>query len=317
MAERPLSTDRIVAAYAVLSGVALAFPHRPDAWPLLAAGHLALLAVALGAGAGRWQRGAGRWSLTGPERGGPSGRPYRGPVVGATGGGTRPALLRVLADWYPLVVIPLLYSELDTLNGAVWGGRYFDGVVLGWEQALFGTQPSVTLAAAAPWPALSETLHAAYLSYYPIIYLPPLVLYLRGRRDAFAMLMRPLVAAFVLHYLVFVYFPVQGPRYLFPAPGGAIADGAVYGLTHRILEAGSSRGSAFPSSHIAIAMVQAVAAFRFLPRAAPLVLLATLGLGVGAVYGGFHYAIDMIVGAAAGLAIGLAFLAVDRRAAAA
>lgn len=297
MTDRRVDTDRIVAAYAALSGVALAFPGRPDSWAVIAVGHLALLALALGVGR---LRGREDGPLGGAPAGGPPGRPY-GSVV------------RVVMDWYPLLVIPLLYSELDLLNRAVWQGRYFDPVILAWEEALFGGQPAASFAATAPHVALSETLHAAYISYYPMIYLPPLVLYLRGRSDAFAALMRPLVATFLLHYLVFVYFPVQGPRYLFPAPGGAVADGAVYQLTHRILESGSSRGSAFPSSHMAVAVVQTVAAFRFLPRAAPLVLVATAGLGVGAVYGGFHYAIDMIAGTLAGVAIGLGFMWLDRR----
>lgn len=125
----------------------------------------------------------------------------------------------------------------------------------------------------------------------------------------------PMVAAFLLHYVVFIYFPVQGPRYLFPIPGGAVAEGPIFGLAHGILEAGSSRGAAFPSSHMAIGVVQTVSAVRFLPRAAPVLLLATIGLGVGAVYGGMHYATDMIAGTVTGLAIALVFLHLDRRAA--
>lgn len=280
-----------MAVYAVLSALALAFPHRPDGWALVAAAHAGLLVLALGAG--RLRRPADDES--------------------GSGGGRGRRLRAVVADWYPLLVVPLLYSELDLLNHAVWGGRFFDDVILGWEQALFGAQPAASFAATVPSRAVSELLHAAYVSYYPIIYLPPLVLYIRGDRVAFHAMLAPLVAAFTLHYLVFVYFPVQGPRYLFPAPGEPMSDGVIYRLTHRILEAGSSRGSAFPSSHIGVAMVQTVASFRFLPRAAPLVLAGTVGLGLGAVYGGFHYAIDMIVGALIGLVLGLGFLALDRR----
>ena len=277
--------DLAVAAYAVLAGIALAFPHRPEGWPVTATALLALLAAALLFH--RARRDPGRWL------------------------GTR--VRRVVSDWYPLLVIPMLYSQLDTLNTAVWDGRFFDAAILGIEERLFGGQPSATMAAAAPWLALSEPLHAAYLSYYPIIYLPPLALYLRGDRDAYTATLLPLALGFLLHYLVFIYFPVQGPRYLFPAPGGAIADGFMYQLAHDVLEAGSSRGAAFPSSHMAIAVIQTVAAFRFLPRAAPVVLLATVGLGVGAVYGGFHYATDMIAGALTGLAIALPFAVRARR----
>lgn len=285
MPERGSLIDGVVAAYAVLAGAALLFPHRPGSWPLLAAGHLALFGLALWIGRNRRsleRRGGRRW-------------------------------VRVVVDWYPLLIIPLLYTELDFLNTAVWGGRYFDGVILEVEERIFGGQPSTTLARSAPWLTLSEVLHGAYLSYYPIIYVPPLVLYLQGRRAEFRTTLMALITAFLVHYMVFIYFPVQGPRYLFPAPGGRIAEGFMYGLAHRILEAGSSEGAAFPSSHVGVAVVQTVAAFRFLPRAAPFLLAATLGLAVGAVYGGFHYAIDAIAGALAGLAIALPLLAMPRR----
>lgn len=289
MTEPGAKLDRVVAAYAILSGLALAFGNRPPSWPFFALAHVGLVALALGADRLRgWGTARSRQARASSFGGVGPGRQL----------GARAA--RILTDWYPLLVLPLLYTELAVLNVSVWGGQYFDPLVLGWEQSLFGGQPSISLAAGAPYLLLSELLHAAYLSYYAIIYLPPLILYLRGDREAFQWLLLPLIATFVLHYLVFVYFPVQGPRYLFPAPGGGLEEGAVYGLTHRILETGSARGSAFPSSHMGVAVAQTVSAFRFLPRAAPWIALATLGLAVGAVYGGFHYAVDILLGAAVG-----------------
>lgn len=274
-----------MAAYAGVAAAALLFPHRPEGWPIVAVGHIAVVCLALLMARIRpalERPGAARW-------------------------------LRVIGDWYPLLIIPLLYSALDVLNSAVWDGRFFDPLILDIEQRLFGGQPSSTFARAAPWLPLSELLHAAYLSYYPMIYLPPLALYLRGRTKEFQAMLWAMVAAFLLHYVVFIYFPVQGPRYLFPIPGGAVAEGPIFGLTHSILETGSSRGAAFPSSHMAIGVVQTVSAFRFLPRAAPVLLLATIGLGVGAVYGGMHYATDMVAGAISGLAIALVVVQLDRR----
>ena len=275
-----------MAAYAVVAAAALFFPHRPAGWPIVAVGHVAVVCLALLVARFRpalERPGAPRW-------------------------------LRMIADWYPLLIIPLLYSALDVLNSAVWDGRFFDPLILEIEQRLFGGQPSSTFARSAPWVPLSELLHAAYISYYPMIYLPPLALYLRGQRKEFQAMLWAMVAAFLLHYVVFIYFPVQGPRYLVPIPGGAVAEGPIFGLAHSILETGSSRGAAFPSSHMAIGVVQTVSAFRFLPGAAPLILLATIGLGVGAVYGGIHYATDMIAGAITGLAIALVFVQLDRRA---
>lgn len=280
MAEAARPIDRLVAGYAALSALALLAPGRPAVWPLLVIAHLALVLLAL---------------RPGPLR-----------LTLRRAGARTPRLTRFLADWYPLLLMPLLYAELETLNVALHGGRFFDPLIMRSEEALFGGQPSLTLAYRAHSLALSEALHAGYLSYYPLIYLPPIALYVRGRRDAFGAVVFTLMLTFFAHYLVFIGFPVQGPRYLFPPPDGDLSAGPLYQLTHWILESGSTRGAAFPSSHVAVGVAQTLGVWRYLRRGLPLALLSTIGLSVGAVYGGFHYAIDVLAGAVAGLALALA-----------
>ena len=114
-----------------------------------------------------------------------------------------------------------------------------------------------------------------------------------------------------LCYIVFVYFPVQGPRYFGPPEG--VPAGPVRAFVLTVLETGSSRGAAFPSAHMAISTCQAVLTLRQQPRLGWLVAAITLGLGVGAVYGGFHYAIDMVVGAGVGLAAAVTMLRLRAR----
>lgn len=273
---RRLPLDRLFAIYMLLAGAALAFPGRPGNWLLLAAAHAAIVVIgwpllpapALPAGARKWAR--------------------------------------AVADWAPLLLIPLLYKELAVLNQAVQGGTYFDEMVIGWEQVVFGGQPSREWAQALPSLWLSEPLHAAYLSYYFIIFVPPLVLFLRGRTAEFRAGVFALMTAFFAHYLFFIYFPVQGPRYLFPAPGGELAGGWFYQIAHRVLEVGSAQGAAFPSSHVGVSVAQTLVVWRYLPRLAPVCAALTIGLALGAVYGGFHYAIDAVAGALLGV---LAFIA--------
>ena len=272
--------DRLFGAYMLVSATAFAFPGRPAIWPLLVLVHLVLAALTLGLGPARRATGA---------------------VAAAA-----PRVATFVHDWYPLVFMPLLYTELATLNLAVWHGRYFDPVILASERTLFGTQPSVALSRTFPYLLVSEPLHAAYLSYYLIIYGPPVLLYLLGRAGDFRRLVFPLMLTFFVHYLFFIFFPVQGPRYLFPAPGGRLADGPVYQLAHRLLEAGSSRGAAFPSSHVGVTTAQTIQVFRYLPRLGPIVAVLAAGLALGAIYGGFHYATDAI----AGLCLGLLLVAV-------
>lgn len=263
---RPI--DRLIGTYALLSAVALLFPHRPPWAFVLLAAHLAVA-----------------WLLWSP--------PAR--VVNALVA-RWPKGSRAAANLAPLLVVPVAYTEASVLNQSVHGGSYFDDLVIGWEAVLFGGQPSQTLANALPFVALSELLHAAYLSYYFVVFGPPLILFATGRLEAYHRTIFAVLLTFLACCVVFVFFPVVGPRYLFPLPNEDLARGPILRLTRAILEGGSSAGTAFPSSHVAVAVAQTLMAARFLPRLFPVILTLTIGLWVGTVYGGFHYAIDGLVG---------------------
>lgn len=209
-----------------------------------------------------------------------------------------------LAAWLPILLTPFFYMELPALIAGVNGPGYHDAAVQGWELALFGFQPSHEWAGMMPWVWLSEALHAGYLSYYFMIFGPPLVLFLRGRREEFAGSQLAVLATFVGCYTVFILFPVEGPRYAWPAPPG-LPDGPLRSFAKQLLEGGSSRGTAFPSSHAAVAVAATLAALRYQWRVGLLSALFSLLLVLGAVYAGYHYAIDMIVGIALGLAVTL------------
>ncbi len=212
--------------------------------------------------------------------------------------------------WSPLLVAPYLYIELRwAIPGA--GRPHSDALVMSWEAALFPSDPSRTLGVSWGSPLLSELLHACYLSYYPLMYAPPVLLWLRGRRREFAATLLALAVVYAVCFLAYVLFPVDGPRFVH---GPAIApDGPIRSLVLSVLESGSSRGSAFPSSHVAASVVAAICALRFQPSAGILVSLIAAGLSVGAVYGGYHYAVDVVGGLLTGVACAAIAYALERR----
>src|SRR5207237_54408 len=57
-----------------------------------------------------------------------------------------------------------------------------------------------------------------------------------------------------------------------------------------------SLGAAFPSSHVAAAVVAAVCALRYWRRLGLVLTPFTLGLVLSVVYGQFHYAVDAVAG---------------------
>lgn len=204
---------------------------------------------------------------------------------------------RFLRLFYPVLLTPLFYHEVSVLGQLLVDG-YFDPRVQRWEEALFGVQPSVASSRWLPWTWLSELFHLGYLSYYLLVPGAALAVHLRGTARDLHRLAVSVAGAFFACYLIFSLFPVVGPRYLFQPLEGPAAQGPLHALTHWILEGGSSKGTAFPSSHVAAAVSAWLASRRAAPVwfrwSAPLVWL----LVVGTVYGGFHYAVDALAGLA-------------------
>lgn len=214
-----------------------------------------------------------------------------------------PAWLRA---WAPLLLLLFLYSEMPVLIQAAGHTDALDAIVVGWEQRMFGGQPARQWALATGSLALSEALHLAYLAYYPIIYVVPAVLWLRGRRWEFDAAVFALMLTFVACFVAYILFPVAGPRYFWES---AAPDGPFRTLATWLLEARSSRGTAFPSSHVAVSCAQSVLAARFFGARGAVVPIVTVGLALGAVYGGFHYAVDVAAGALLGCGAAAAGLA--------
>ncbi len=208
---------------------------------------------------------------------------------------SREGVLGFLRVTWPVLLVPALYMELAVLNRFL-SDRYFDATVRVWDEVLFGGQPSIFLSDIWPWVAFSEVIHLGYVGYYLIV---PAAFVFALTTRGFEALERTAVAvtvAFFLCYLVFILFPVAGPRYDFPRIEGALSNGTIHGLVHTILEGGSSKGTAFPSSHIAASWAAVIQAGRENLGIGALLAVPAATLALGTVYGRFHYGVDALVG---------------------
>jgi len=208
------------------------------------------------------------------------------------------AVGRFVGELYPLLLLLPLYTEVGLLNAA--RGVSHDALVQRWEQALLGGQPARDWIRAWPSPALSTLLHAGYLSYFPILVASTLGLWLAGRRDGARRVLLLMMATFYICYTTFLAFPVAGPRYLWPLADNVATATPVARFTHALVAGGSAWGTAFPSSHVAVALAVSVSAWREWRGLGRLLVAATVLLALGTVYGQFHYAVDTLAGAALG-----------------
>jgi membrane-associated phospholipid phosphatase len=196
---------------------------------------------------------------------------------------------------YPVIATPLLYHELSYLNQFVVTG-YFDSIVLGWEVAVFRSQISQEAARWFPALWLSEFMTVGYLTYYFVIPLLAVGAWASAGKVAFHRLGVTVALAFAICYTWFILFPVMGPRYWYGALEGALSEGSIYQFTRDLLAGGSSKGTAFPSSHVAGTCAAWFAAAREDERGFFLAAVPVVTLTLSTVWGGFHYAIDAVAG---------------------
>ncbi len=231
-----------------------------------------------------------------------------GVVAILRGASPRPAnpVLGLARDWYPVIAIVPLYAELGALTRLVSETRH-DAWAAGLEERLFGGQPSQTLHALLPSPWVDEYLHLCYFSYYFIPISLALWLTVRRERASLSEALTATLGSFLVCALVFIAFPVAGPYHHFGYRPAAEMAGFFPRIAHGVIQTGSSVGTAFPSSHTAVAFAVWLSAWRLARPLFWVLALVVPGLAVGTVYGGFHYAVDTLAGAAIGCAA--AFLA--------
>jgi membrane-associated phospholipid phosphatase len=216
----------------------------------------------------------------------------------------RNVVWRVIRDLYPLALLAILYAEYGWLT-RLTGVAPHDALIAGLEERLFGSQPSRELRMWFPYPWLSQYVHGAYFLYYAVIGIVPITLYVQRRWAAFHESMTTILLSFLSCGLFFITFPVAGPYHHFGVPDLGNLGGGMAAIAHGVVERGSSVGTAFPSSHTAIAFAVWLVALRLTPRIAWLLVLVVPALAVGTIFGGFHYALDTLAGAAWGIVVGL------------
>lgn len=244
-----------------LSALVVAFRSRAPRWPALVGGH----------------------ALAG-----------LGVAALATWGRPRP-----LRELYPLLVLPFAYEEIGWLVHLVWP-RFLDPWVQAAEVRLLGAVSNRYLEPLVrPW--LTEYCKASYFSYYLMVPVPALWLYMRGERQECCRFLTRVSLALCASYLLFVLVPVAGPRFFLPPV--ELRGYWITRLQDALTAMGALKGGAMPSSHVAVAFVFRDWASHRLPRLRPLWTFAALSLAASAVYTHDHYLLDVVAGALLGLAV--------------
>jgi len=214
---------------------------------------------------------------------------------------------RITALWSPVAFFWWAY---------LWAGRTlhvfypenisFDAALIRLEAKLF-SQPSLWLARGrSPW--LTDLAHLLYDTYFA--YTPTLALYLHfsGRIHEFQSMTFAVILGYALCYSFFPHLPVWGPRWglvmagLLRESDRRLTGGWMTRATNAIMYEGlAHKGCAMPSAHSSTGIVFLVWCWRIWgPTGGVPAVAIVAGMVFAAVYGRYHYLVDMIVGAALG-----------------
>jgi len=201
----------------------------------------------------------------------------------------------------------LYFTESILLSQLWFGGASLDAFFAGLDQKLFGFQPSLELfRLLQAYPLINEVFFFSYFFFYALVTMGVWVLFFRRRFHEAEQVLFIISASFFVMYAWFIFFPVQGPKYYFAelhAVWYANFRGYFFtGLMKGLFNHTNLAGAAFPSSHVAVALVALLLNFRHNRILALLCLPLTLLLIVSTIYLYAHFVIDI----AAGLVVGLA-----------
>jgi membrane-associated phospholipid phosphatase len=149
-------------------------------------------------------------------------------------------------------------------------------------------------------PIARLTMEWAYSLCYGLAFFGLIVLYFAGlRREADTYWALVLIPTY-LCYAVTPLFPALPPRSMCAEPVRTqTTKSRVFNLW--LLKYGSIQAISFPSAHAACAMAISLVLLHDLPIAGYICLAISFWISVAAVVGGYHYAIDVILGAALAL----------------
>jgi PAP2 superfamily len=215
----------------------------------------------------------------------------------------------ITRDWIPLLQLALFYWQ---------GGQFVTRTDTRFEERL----ESLDLRLVAPlleWCLRSPFrnwiftyLEIGYLSYYVVMPLGIVALYLQGLGSEVDLFWTVLLLGSYGSCSTLPFLNLRPPRFLDEKWSAALPRGKIRAFNLWILRLGSIHSNTCPSAHVAIGTACALVMLQVAPLWLGMVFLwIGISIAIGAVGGRYHYAADAVLGSAAAVAafaIGIALV---------
>jgi membrane-associated phospholipid phosphatase len=239
---------------------------------------------------------------------------WRGPAIVLDRPGARAdfrrAVVSILRDWGPVILIMWLFQSLETYTGVI-RQTSIDSYLYRADVWLFGVEPTVWLSKHST-PLATDYMALAYGSYFITPMILATMLSLRGRREDFREMTTAVVLQLGIGFVLFLVFPAGPPRYFDPLVHGGF-DPAVLHSHFGVFELQQGAfdsadpmrtRSAFPSLHCSLALLTLIYSYRFSDAVWPrhprlwfrIVLVIVVSLWISVVYLRHHWVVDIFAG---------------------
>jgi membrane-associated phospholipid phosphatase len=213
----------------------------------------------------------------------------------------------IARDWVPLVLTLVAYREMDWFAPPAWD-HHLEFRWIEWDRTIlhgwgFG-------------PVLSSYLEFCYLLVYAVGPFTVAVPYFERRRERVNQVLFLYLLGTLLAYALFPFFPSEPPRTLFAGSDLPHVMTSLRRFNLWIVNGYGIHSSVFPSAHVSSAFSAAWALLRYLPGRKTIgwgMLIYAISVAVAAVYGRYHYGVDVLAGFAVSLvAVGIVLAAKKR-----
>ncbi len=218
------------------------------------------------------------------------------------------ALVRASARWIPASYVSIARDWLTVGLFLVpyWQtGQFFLAPNRAVQERLMAfdrwLMPKAATTSGTPRTGLGMVLEIAYLFCYPLVPLGLAALYLTHQRRNIAGFWLVVLIATYICYAITPFLPALPPRDL--AKGKPAVAGKARVFNRWILQHGSIHAISFPSAHVASTFAVSLVLLHFMPAIGLAFLFVSVWIAIGAVVGRYHYALDVLLGAATALGV--------------
>jgi membrane-associated phospholipid phosphatase len=220
----------------------------------------------------------------------------------------------IARDWVPLGLTLVAYREMDWFTRLA-GDHHLELRWVQWDRDIlygWGLQRGIEwLGALVP-----GYLEFCYLLVYAVGPFLVAMFYVERRRERVNQALLLYLLGTLLSYALFPYFPSQPPRTLFGASDLPNVMTALRRFNLWIVNGYGIHSSVFPSAHVSSAFSAGWALLLYLPERRRYgwgMVIYAASVAVAAVYGRYHYGVDVVAGLGVSLVAAAIVLATNKR----